>query len=513
MDRKTLLTVLITSLLLVAALPTSSAYIGHQLSRADVADFELIDQNGIEYNFSQSTDQVNVVSFIFTVCPDVCPVITQSLKMVQNGLSEEDSADVQFISISVDPKRDTPERLQEYTELHGVDWPHLTGNATLLADVYSTFGVLVDEFVIEAHIANSEPTVVYVDPSGNSSEMMFAPSGWAMNEILFEEANWTIDASFGQYGHFVNSINGFESPSDWSWYWSLNMFNESSLSWEESTVGIDDIPSLNHSNLLWAASQANISLIPAPELENTTPSITVLYPDNTSVTHSLQTDFNAYHLTKGSFSSVATNVSFDSESSGHMLTSIDDVSNPSDQSWYWSLYTWNTSNSAWDESMVGVDDMVDPTYIAWAPNSTDTSTIPMPKSLQPSSVMDEQVCDGNGWEMGSGSGKHCMCDEGYQWAEDDRLSCVSVDDSEPEYSVGHSTITFILKGMKPVIAWTGDDWGADDFRSDVESVLSSYASASDASSLPGMPLVLALSGISMAAIVVRIGNGDDEDEA
>ncbi|GIS27440.1 MAG: hypothetical protein CM15mP128_1990 [Methanobacteriota archaeon] len=45
---------------------------------------------------------------------------------------EDDLASVGFVSITVDPVRDTPERLLAFTEYHGVDWPHLTAdNATL----------------------------------------------------------------------------------------------------------------------------------------------------------------------------------------------------------------------------------------------------------------------------------------------------------------------------------------------------------------------------------------------
>jgi len=143
MDKGRFVTVLIAGLLLIASTPLSSAYKGHQLSRAEVLDFTLTDQNNENFTFSQSLSEVHVVAFIFTRCIDVCPVITQSLKLVQAGLSESDAEEVQFISISVDPRHDTPERLTEFTALHGAEWPHLTGDSDLLADVYNSFGVIV----------------------------------------------------------------------------------------------------------------------------------------------------------------------------------------------------------------------------------------------------------------------------------------------------------------------------------------------------------------------------------
>jgi cytochrome oxidase Cu insertion factor (SCO1/SenC/PrrC family) len=514
MDKRTFTTILMAGLLLIASTPLSSAYKGHQLSRAEVLDFTLTDQNNENFTFSKSLSDVHVVAFIFTRCIDVCPVITQSLKLVQDGLSESDAEEVQFLSISVDPRHDTPERLLEFTNLHGVEWPHLTGDSELMVDVYNSFGVNVQEDVIEAHISNSDPTVTYLDTSGNATELMFEPSGWTMNEIIAEEANWTINATFGQNGHVVKAINGVESPIDSSWSWSLKTFNESSETWQDSMLGIDDIDALENQHLVWAASNANTSVLSPHPMNESNVSIQILYPDNTTVNHSLQTDFNAYHLTKGAFAGVGMNTSFSNHPEwGHALEAFDDVNSPSDWSWYWALYSWNTTADGWEESMVGVDDMVDPGYIAWAPSTVNISEIPMPESLRPINEMGPIVCNGNGWEMGSGEGKHCMCEEGYDWAEDDRLSCVNNGEMEIEFSVGHTTITYIMDGMKPKVAWTGDSWKADDLRADLEEVISSQSSSSDSEgALPGMTLLAAVSGLSLAAIIVHIRSSDEEDE-
>ena len=514
MDKKSTVAVFMALFLFLASIPTASAYNGHQLSRAEVLDFTLTDQNNQNFTFSQSIADVHVVAFIFTECPDVCPVITQSLKLVQDGLSDTDAQEVEFISISVDPRRDTPERLATFTELHGVDWPHLTGEADVLAEVYNTFGIIVQEDVIEAHIGNSDPTVTYVDTNGTATEMMFEPTGWTTTEMIAEEANWSINASNEQNGHIVTGINNVESPSDLSWYWSLNIYNQSSSAWEESAVDVDEVDALENPHLVWAASDANMSVLSVPSLNDSGPSIEILYPNNTVESHSLQSEFSAYHLTKGAFAGAGMNASFSTDPTyGHFLDALDDVNNPADWSWYWTLYNWNISSNGWEYSQVGVDDIVDPGYIAWAPNTTNVSQIPMPESLQPNNDPNSEACNGHGWEMGSGSGKHCMCDEGYEWAEDDRLSCVSTGEVEIEYSIGHSTITYIMDGMTPKIAWTGDSWNADDFRADVEQVLSSQSSSGDSNPIPGMTFIVAASGLTFAALIVHIRSNDEEDEA
>ena len=514
MNTKGAATILAALLLLLASVPLASAYKGHQLSRAEVVDFTLIDQDNSNFTFSQSLSDVHVIAFVFTRCPDVCPVITQSLKLVQDGLSESDAREVKFVSITVDPEYDTPEQLKSFTEHHGVSWTHLTGDREVLDTVYNSFGIIVEQEVIEAHIANEDPTVTYVDVHGNSSEMMFASSGWAINEMIAEEANWTFNASYIQGSHVVSGINGIDSPADFSWNWTSYVFDETAMVWQKSTLGIDSVEDIESSNLLWAPSTVNVSQKSAPPLDNNAPTLEIVYPDNTTENHTLESEFNAYHLTKGAFSSVGMNTSFDSGlNNSHILTSIDDVDNPSNESWTWTLYSWNKTSSAWEEPQLGLDDIVDPGYIAWAPNTTNTSEIPMPESLRPKDPMAAQVCNGHGWEMGSGKSKHCMCDEGYEWPEGDMLSCVSVSEEESEYTVGHSTITFIMDGMKPKIAWTGDSWAAEDFRADLEQVIDSQTSASSSSSVPGMTFLLTVSGITFAAAFIRIGATNEQDEA
>ena len=86
---------------------------------------------------------------------------------------------------------------------------------------------------------------------------------------------------------------------------------------------------IESSNLLWAPSTVNVSQKSAPPLDNNAPTLEIVYPDNTTENHTLESEFNAYHLTKGAFSSVGMNTSFDSGlNNSHILTSIDDVDNP-----------------------------------------------------------------------------------------------------------------------------------------------------------------------------------------
>ena len=109
MRQQNILAFLIVALLLAG---TATAYNGKQLAREAVDIGPLTDQNGEQYLFNTDAEGVVVVSFIFTRCPDVCPVLTQSLIEVETSLTEEEREDVTFVSISVDPDHDTPEVLR-----------------------------------------------------------------------------------------------------------------------------------------------------------------------------------------------------------------------------------------------------------------------------------------------------------------------------------------------------------------------------------------------------------------
>ena len=147
-----------------------------------------------------------------------------------------------------------------------------------------------------------------------------------------------------------------------------------------------------------------------------------------------------------------------------------------------------------------MDDFVEPHHIAWAPSYVNASTIPSPVAGESS---DETACNGHGWEMGSGASKHCMCDEGYTWAEDDQLSCVS--ETTEDYNVGHSTITYILNDdLEPTVAWTGDNWLVEDFTADVRELLEKEQLGGNTTEVvPFLPLTVTLGTLIMAVVTVR----------
>ena len=97
------------------------------------ASFELVNQDSVNVNFPiDFRGQYVVMGFVYTNCPDICPLITQNLIKIQKDLGYP--ANVQFLGVSFDPKRDTPEVLHRYKEIFKVDdnVNFLTGEPTII---------------------------------------------------------------------------------------------------------------------------------------------------------------------------------------------------------------------------------------------------------------------------------------------------------------------------------------------------------------------------------------------
>lgn len=113
-------------------------------ARVPINDFVLIDQNGVPFEFKNSAGKVVVVAFVYTTCPDVCPLITASLRQVQSGLTHEERKSVQLLTITTDPEIDSPKVLTAYAKRYGAEfdnWSFLTGEVTTLKKIWKNFGV------------------------------------------------------------------------------------------------------------------------------------------------------------------------------------------------------------------------------------------------------------------------------------------------------------------------------------------------------------------------------------
>jgi len=94
-----------------------------------VPAFSLVDQTGQPFTDLAMRDHVTIVSFVFTRCDTICPVISMKMARIQEKTFDV-GRDVKLVSFSVDPKYDTPDRLTAYAQKYGADperWRFVTG--------------------------------------------------------------------------------------------------------------------------------------------------------------------------------------------------------------------------------------------------------------------------------------------------------------------------------------------------------------------------------------------------
>lgn len=108
-------------------------------------DFMLVAQDGTEVGLTSMRGKVVLVAFIYTWCPDICPLLTDKMARVQDKLGASFGKDVAFVSITIDPERDSAEVLRAYAEGFGADpaaWFFLTGEVEEVREVAARYGVI-----------------------------------------------------------------------------------------------------------------------------------------------------------------------------------------------------------------------------------------------------------------------------------------------------------------------------------------------------------------------------------
>ena len=137
----------------IGAVLVAALLVGFQLSRrpyayrgstidppVPAADFELSNQHGQKFRLSEQRGEIVLLFFGYSNCPDVCPLTMSNFKSIKEELG--DQADkVRFIFVTVDPERDTKERLLEYVKVFDPEIVALTGSRAELEPVWKSYGV------------------------------------------------------------------------------------------------------------------------------------------------------------------------------------------------------------------------------------------------------------------------------------------------------------------------------------------------------------------------------------
>lgn len=154
------------------------------------AAFALTTQDGKRLTLADLKGKVLLVSFVFTTCNGSCPATTSRMVGVQQELARRallKGGRVQLLSITLDPGRDTPEKLRDYMKLYDADpasWAFLTGPAEDVAKTIAAWGMWAKP---AANGQLDHPSRIFlVDPQGRIREIYhlgFLKPAWVVEDI------------------------------------------------------------------------------------------------------------------------------------------------------------------------------------------------------------------------------------------------------------------------------------------------------------------------------------------
>lgn len=131
----------------------------------------LHDHNGRIRTLADFKGKVVVVFFGYTSCPDVCPTTMTMMMQVMQKMGEEDASRVQVLFVTVDPARDTPERLKEYVTAFNPHFLGLIGTDAEVASVAKDFHVVYEKHgdIAGGHYSIDHTAGCFVfDPQGRA---------------------------------------------------------------------------------------------------------------------------------------------------------------------------------------------------------------------------------------------------------------------------------------------------------------------------------------------------------
>jgi protein SCO1/2 len=177
MDKKILwvgilsLTVIATATFLVLffAKPASFRGTSYNEPYPTAPQIELIKSNGKTFRLSDQKGKIVLLFFGYTSCTDVCPTTLAELKQVMDGLADK-AESVQVVFISVDPERDTPEKIQQYVEHFSKGFIGLSGSADKLQTIWDKYGVVREKVASDSalgYTVNHTARTYLVDADGN----------------------------------------------------------------------------------------------------------------------------------------------------------------------------------------------------------------------------------------------------------------------------------------------------------------------------------------------------------
>lgn len=160
----------ILAITMTACAPEPLRLSGTELGGQEAPDFTLTDAlTGDTVTLSSHRGNVVALAFLYTRCPDVCPLTAAQFRAAQKQLGP-DAARVRFVAVSVDPDGDTPAAVRAFSEARDLkDWRYLIGSRAALQAVWAAYGVgAFDQGMTVSH----NDAIYVIDAKGRERELL-----------------------------------------------------------------------------------------------------------------------------------------------------------------------------------------------------------------------------------------------------------------------------------------------------------------------------------------------------
>lgn len=157
------------------------------------SDFELVDHRGELFNLDRMQGVWSIVFFGFTHCPDICPTTLATLNDTYSKLKEQEKERLQIIMISIDPERDTADKLADYVPYFNPAFIGVTGNKHLIRRLTAELNIAYNKVPLESddYTVDHSTQLVLINPKGHYHGFFKAPH----SEIMLRSTWRSIDAS------------------------------------------------------------------------------------------------------------------------------------------------------------------------------------------------------------------------------------------------------------------------------------------------------------------------------
>lgn len=138
-------------------------------------DFDLVNEDGVEVDETLYEGKATLLYFGYTHCSDVCPITLAKMATALRRLDADVRDQIQVLFVSVDPSRDTPEVLKQYTDAFGPEFIGLTGERTDINAVANRYRVTYDyddEDTYGNYTVTHTSAVFAFDPQGDAHFMI-----------------------------------------------------------------------------------------------------------------------------------------------------------------------------------------------------------------------------------------------------------------------------------------------------------------------------------------------------